>query len=55
MFHQIIKIIIVIKTPAEKLSKQTPKEGQASVTSLSSDKISKGILKLNNKDTCKLL
>lgn len=43
IFPQIIKIMIVIKTPAEKLSEQTAKQGQASKTSLSSDKISKGI------------
>lgn len=51
--------MVVIKTPAEKLSKQTAKQGQASKISLSSDKISKRIWKSNNIDTktntCKLL
>lgn len=49
--------MIVIKTPAEKLSKQgqagaklLAKQGQTSKTILSSDKISKGIWKSNNID-----
>lgn len=35
--------MIVIKTPAEKMSEHTAKQGQASKTHFSSDKISKGI------------
>lgn len=35
--------MIVIKSPAEKMSEQTAKQGQASKISFSSDKISKGI------------
>jgi len=43
--------MIVIKTPAEKMSEQTAEQRQASKTSFPSDKISKGIQKSSKTAT----